>query len=157
MRSASEPLPVSLRRGSAPLRRTLVVAVIAALGALIGLGAFTFVYARGYSYLLDDPTACANCHVMRENFTAWEVSSHRSVTCNGCHTPHDLVGKYATKAEHGARHSWVFTLGDPQVIRITPRSLEVVERNCVSCHEDTLGMTAPGTCSTCHRGVGHIP
>ena len=38
-----------------------------------------------------------------------------------------------------------------------PRSLEVVERNCVACHDDTLGMTEPGTCSTCHRGVGHIP
>jgi cytochrome c nitrite reductase small subunit len=35
------------------------------LGLAAGLGAFTFVYARGYSYLSNDPSACANCHIMR--------------------------------------------------------------------------------------------
>ena len=36
------------------------------LGAAAGLGAYTFVYARGWSCLTNDPRACANCHVMNE-------------------------------------------------------------------------------------------
>jgi cytochrome c nitrite reductase small subunit len=32
------------------------------LGLAVGLGAYTFVYARGYAYLSNDPAACANCH-----------------------------------------------------------------------------------------------
>jgi cytochrome c nitrite reductase small subunit len=144
------------------LAGALSIVLALALGVPIGLGAFTFGYARGYSYLLDDPKACVNCHVMRDNYNAWSVSSHRSVTCNGCHTPHDLVGKYYVKAEHGVAHSWAFTFTDPQVIRIKQGSLEVVERNCIECHQATVATTfagmsghGEGRCNVCHRGVGH--
>ena len=34
------------------------------IGLALGVGAYTFVYAKGYSYLSNDPQACANCHVM---------------------------------------------------------------------------------------------
>jgi len=37
-----------------------------ALGLLMGVGGYTFIYARGASYMTDDPAACANCHVMNE-------------------------------------------------------------------------------------------
>jgi cytochrome c nitrite reductase small subunit len=37
-----------------------------AVGVVIGLGGYTFLYARGASYLTDHPAACANCHIMRE-------------------------------------------------------------------------------------------
>jgi cytochrome c nitrite reductase small subunit len=157
-------------------------AFVAVVGILVGLGTYTFVYARGYSYLFDDPTACVNCHVMREQYQTWEISSHRGVTCNGCHTPHDLVGKYLVKAENGFAHAWVFTLGDPQVIQIRHRSRAVVEANCVECHTGTIAGTfldvhhgkehgtldtlkllvAPPSeaegprCSTCHSDVGHV-
>ena len=40
---------------------TLLLAVLA--GAVIGLGGYIFVYAKGYSYLSNDPQACTNCHV----------------------------------------------------------------------------------------------
>lgn len=134
-----------------------------ALGVLIGVAGFTFSYAKGSSYLVDDPNACVNCHVMREEFNSWQVSVHRSVTCNDCHVPHDLVGKYVTKAEHGVRHSWVFTLGDPQVIRIKPSSLEIVQENCIRCHETKVspmlqfqsGHESNDRCTHCHRGVAH--
>ena len=43
------------------------------------LGVYTFAYARGWSYLTDNPAACANCHVMREQFDGWLKSSHRAV------------------------------------------------------------------------------
>ena len=44
-------------------------AILVALGAgvALGVGGYTFVYARGASYLTNDPAACVNCHVMREH------------------------------------------------------------------------------------------
>ncbi len=138
----------------------LAVALAVSLGGLIGLGGYTFVYARGYSYLLDDPAACVNCHVMRENYSSWVVSSHRTVTCNGCHTPHEVVPKYLTKAENGFAHSFAFTFEKPEVIRIKSVSLGVVEANCVTCHEGMISGTFLATggepgCVRCHRSTGH--
>jgi cytochrome c nitrite reductase small subunit len=37
-------------------------------GLLVGLGLYTFVYAKGASYLTNDPAACVNCHVMNEQY-----------------------------------------------------------------------------------------
>jgi hypothetical protein len=86
-------------------RMRVVIAVC--LGLLAGMGGYTFVYARGYSYLTNDPAACANCHVMRDHFVAWTRSSHANVaTCNDCHTPPGVIAKYATKAENGFWHSF---------------------------------------------------
>jgi cytochrome c nitrite reductase small subunit len=140
--------------------RVLRLAALLVVGVMIGLGGFTLVYAKGYSYLVDDPEACVNCHIMRDNMSSWTVSSHRTITCNGCHTPHELVPKYLTKAEHGVAHSWAFTFGDPQVVRIKQRSLDVVEHNCVQCHDAMtanlrmVDASAPD-CVRCHATVGH--
>ena len=92
------------------------------VGLLIGIGSYTFVYAKGYSYLTNDPRACANCHIMQDHFDAWTRSSHRSVAvCNDCHTPPGLVPKYMTKARNGFWHSFYFTTGRyPDPLRITP-------------------------------------
>jgi cytochrome c nitrite reductase small subunit len=66
----------------------LTVLTALAVGLAIGISGFTFVYARGASYLTDNPQACANCHVMEEQFSSWLRSSHRNVAvCNDCHTP----------------------------------------------------------------------
>ena len=40
--------------------RLLIVAAVL-VGLTIGIGGYTFVYAKGYSYLSNDPQACANC------------------------------------------------------------------------------------------------
>ncbi len=150
---------MSLGRGSAsPL---LLAALAAALGVAIGLGTFTFVYGEGLSYLSDDPAACTNCHVMRDNYGSWLASSHKGVTCNDCHVPHDLVGKYMAKAEHGLRHSSAFTLGDVQVLHITQKSRDDVQGNCVRCHEQSVSLIYQPDrggvmdCSRCHWSVGH--
>jgi cytochrome c nitrite reductase small subunit len=56
------------------------------LGLAAGLGAYTFIYAKGGSYLINDPAVCANCHVMNEHYSGWIRSSHRAVAvCNDCH------------------------------------------------------------------------
>ena len=56
-------------------RPTLLVVLAVVVGVALGLGSFTFVYARGSSYLTNDPAACANCHIMREHFDAWRKSA----------------------------------------------------------------------------------
>ena len=142
-------------------RATLIVGLV--VGLAIGLGMYTFVYAKGYSYLTNDPNACQNCHVMREYYDGWEKSSHHSVAaCNDCHTPHNLVGKYAIKATNGFFHSLAFTSGRfPDIIQIKGYNHRVTESACRSCHEDiTLAIAGPhGTkelgCVRCHYNVGH--
>jgi nitrite reductase (cytochrome c-552) len=50
---------------------------------------------------------------MEDNYSAWLTSSHHTVaTCNDCHAPHDLLGKYPIKATNGFFHSLAFTTGD---------------------------------------------
>ena len=54
-----------------------------AIGMVTAVGGYTFIYAKGYSYLTNDPAACANCHVMEDHYRAWMKSSHRAVAaCN---------------------------------------------------------------------------
>ena len=145
-------------------RMALVLALM--IGLATGLGAFTFVYARGYSYLSNDPGACANCHIMREHFDAWNKSSHRNVaTCNDCHTPHDLVGKYTVKAKNGFWHSFYFTTGRyPDPLRITAGNREVTADGCRYCHAQIVAAIEHpdatekerSNCVRCHEYVGHL-
>ncbi len=156
------------------------------VGMTLGLGLFTFGYAKGASYLTNDPEACANCHIMNEHFAAWLKGSHHSVaTCNDCHTPHDLVGKYAVKARNGFWHSFYFTVGGfPDPLRITEGNREVTEGACRYCHVEITAAIDHGvgtvsdapriegappvapavhaaladepiSCIRCHRYVGH--
>src|SRR5262245_29134455 len=110
------------------------------LGLAAGVGAYTFLYARGWSYLTNDPSACANCHVMDEQFTGWIRSSHRSVAvCNDCHTPPGLLGKYLTKARNGFWHSFYFTMGGfPEPIQITAHNRDITEQACRKCHQSIV-------------------
>ena len=146
------------------LQTVLNVVVGLAIGAVLGIGGFTFIYARGYSYMTDDPQACVNCHVMREQFDGWVKSSHRSVaTCNDCHTPPGTVGKYVTKARNGFWHSFYFTTGTfHEPIQITPRNRDVTEQACRKCHS-AVTATIEGhgdqgdlSCIRCHSRVGHF-
>jgi len=92
------------------LGRRLVVVAAVLFGITLGLGVYTFGYARGASYLTTDPAACANCHVMEEHFAAWQKSSHRAAaTCRDCHMPHGPIGKYATKAANRFLPSLAYT------------------------------------------------
>lgn len=142
-------------------QRWLYVLLALALGGAVGLGSFTFVYAEGYSYLRDDPQVCANCHVMYEQYDAWQKSSHKDVaSCNDCHTPHDgIVGKYWVKATNGFWHSFYFTTGTfPDPIRIRDHNRKVTESTCRHCHADvadSMGHTSSLPCTRCHANVGH--
>jgi len=141
-----------------------MLALTGLLGLAAGIGGYTFLYAQGGAYLTDDPAACANCHIMSEQYNGWIKSSHRSVaTCNDCHTPPGFIPKYLTKASNGFWHSFAFTSGNfPEPLRIKPHNREITERACRKCHEeivDAIEGPHPKTemlsCLRCHRSVGH--
>ncbi len=145
--------------------KTVSLVLGALLGVAAGISAYTFVYARGASYLTNDPTACANCHVMQGHYDAWQHSSHRAVaTCNDCHAPHTLVGKYVTKGINGFNHSWAFTTGRfHEPIRKTAFNERIIEGACRSCHQEIVQMidhaphaSEPLSCIRCHPSVGHM-
>ena len=146
-------------------RMVFAIAVLV-LGAALGLGSYTFAYARGWAYLTDNSRACANCHVMNEQYDGWIKSSHRSVAvCNDCHVPHSLVAKYATKASNGFWHSFYFTTDHiPEPIRALPASRAIAEVNCRRCHQpvvEAMGTPAHAgsrdiSCIRCHGSVGHL-
>ncbi|MBI4871915.1 MAG: cytochrome c nitrite reductase small subunit [Candidatus Riflebacteria bacterium] len=147
-----------------PSSRALAVLLGAVIGACGGLGMYTFVYAKGASYLTNDPAACANCHVMRGHHDAWLKGSHRSVaTCNDCHLSPHLAGKLYTKASNGFWHSYGFTTGwFPDPIRIKGSNRAVVEATCRKCHQDIVeAIDSPAnhrtgeSCVRCHQNVGH--
>jgi cytochrome c nitrite reductase small subunit len=148
-----------------PSRLSFLVAIL--IGALLGVGGYAFIYAKGYSYLLNDPAACANCHVMRGQYDAWIKSSHHSAaTCNDCHTPDNLAGKYAVKASNGFFHSFYFTTNSyPDTIEITRFDREVTENACRRCHTSVTEAIDAGNihgsaqgiaCTRCHDSVGHL-
>jgi len=114
--------------------------------------------------MTNDPSACANCHIMQDYYDAWIKSSHRSVAvCNDCHTPKGFVAKYATKASNGFWHSFAFTSGRfPDPLRIKPHNREITEQACRKCHSEIVeAIETPQeesqqlSCIRCHSSVGH--
>ena len=118
--------------------RALAIFVV---GSLFGVGVFTFGYAKGASYLSNDPATCINCHA-----------------------PHDnVVHKWLVKGENGFWHALKFTTGwYPENIEIRESNLKVTNNACLYCHADyvdEIHMTRPErqqvTCTQCHSDVGH--
>jgi len=143
--------------------RRLILAI--ALGILLGTGVFTFRYAEGLSYFSTDPAACVNCHIMQPQYDSWQKASHHGVArCVDCHLPHGFVEKYVAKASNGYYHSKGFTFQDfPEPIRIKGANREILQENCLHCHEDLVHELVAGAttaddavaCVHCHRSVGH--
>ena len=140
------------------------IMLIGLLGVAAGLGIFTFGYAQGASYFSDNPETCMNCHVMRDQFEAWNHSVHRRVaTCNDCHTPHGFPDKWIGKGINGFNHSVAFTLNnfhDP--ITINDFNADIVQQSCLYCHGELLDTVYQHvsvddslTCISCHADVGH--
>lgn len=135
------------------------------LGAFFGGASYVAYLSNAVSYMSDDPRACINCHIMVPMYASWQHSSHaRVAVCNDCHVPHDSVfRKYYFKANDGLRHSYLFTTRqERQVIQAIPESREVIQANCVRCHEPVLKqaeMTSSHRfdrpCIDCHREVPH--
>ncbi len=146
--------------------------VTISVGVIFGLAFYIFYISNAASYLSDDPETCVNCHVMNPQYATWFHSSHRErANCNDCHVPHDNVfNKYFFKAKDGLRHATMFTLRqEPQVIFIKEEGAEVVQDNCIRCHNNVITdnkmlsktktfdhfRTDGRKCWECHREVPH--
>jgi cytochrome c nitrite reductase small subunit len=163
MSDDKNPVPsvAAFRRNPVALISVVAAAMI---GVGLGIGAFTFGYAQGWSYLSNDPAACANCHVMQGHYDSWQNSSHRHLAvCNDCHLPHDSIGKWVTKTDNGFFHSVAFTLENfPEPIQIKPRNRRVTQDACMYCHAEVAHQMLPSeddgevlSCAHCHSDVGH--
>jgi len=148
----------------------------ALLGAALGIGITTFNYASGLSYLSNDPAACVNCHIMRDEYDAWRKGPHHAfATCNDCHVPPHFPQKYVAKALNGYHHSTGFTfqpsrpdspgakLVFEEPIRIKAKNSQILQDNCLRCHGAFVHDVVRGStfaddairCVHCHRGAGH--
>lgn len=146
------------------------------VGALGGIGLFTFSYANGPAYLGSDPETCAQCHIMNDQFDSWRKGPHHAVaTCNDCHLPTDFPAKYVAKGMNGYHHSKGFTLQSPtpdepgartvfdEPIRIKDFNSQLLQDNCLRCHGDVVHDIVRGStwaddsirCVHCHNAVGH--
>jgi cytochrome c nitrite reductase small subunit len=146
--------------------RVAIIVLGVLVGLAVGIGGYTFIYAKGYSPH-ERSAACANCHVMNDYYAGWMKGPLRSVAvCNDCHAPHNFVGKYATKATNGFWHSFYFTTGRyPDHLEIKPRNLRIADGACLHCHTEItdaiLEHPAHGehertSCVRCHWDVGHM-
>ena len=144
-------------------RRPVLFMAAFLLGAPVGLGLYLLHYAAAFSYFSNDPMACINCHVMRDQFENWNHSSHKAfAVCNDCHTPKAFADKWIVKGINGWNHSVAFTTGNfPDPIHINKMNSRVVQSRCVSCHEtlvSAIHRNASGEerlCFDCHKNVGH--
>lgn len=146
-------------------RAALLAAVALLAGLLFSMGSYTFVYARGYSYMSDRSEACTNCHVMQGQYDGWIKGSHKHVAnCNDCHTPPGTAAKYLSKAMNGYNHSWAFSTGrykEPLLINDTNRN--ITEKACLKCHQEVFhngSIAEPSSinreqCLRCHSETGH--
>jgi cytochrome c nitrite reductase small subunit len=151
-------------RGVLAWSGVLSVLLAVMLGLVCGVGAFTFGYGKGASYLSNNPSSCVHCHVMQDHYNSWQKSSHRHVAvCNDCHLPHDAIGKMVTKADNGFFHSLAFTLENfHEPIQIKPRNRRVTQNSCLHCHADFVHQMLPAEpegqtllCIHCHSDTGH--
>ena len=144
------------------------LALACGIGAVLGLGSYTFDYGEGLSYFSTNPVACANCHIMNDQYDSWtKAGHHQAAVCVDCHLPHAFIPKYIAKADNGYRHSKGFTFMDfHEPIMIKPRNAEILQENCLRCHGEFVHEIVAGSkskhaasegisCVHCHRGVGH--
>ena len=143
-------------RGARVLRNPLTWALLAAVAAL---GVFVFV-TDAPAYAGTASETCANCHVMDSMYENHFHAPHRAWTeCADCHLPHEnVVAYYFEKGRQGMHDVYVFSTGrTPELIRLSQNSGQIVQRNCIRCHTDTVETIMQGAqpferrCWDCHR------
>ncbi len=137
--------------------------ILAIAAAVISLGFFVFV-TDAPAYAGSAPETCANCHAMDSQYENWYHAPHEKFTeCVDCHLPHEnKVVYYLEKGRQGAKDVYAFTTGNiPVAIRASDRSKQIIQTNCIRCHEQTVESVMMGPqpfdrhCWDCHRNVAH--
>ncbi|MFP4072244.1 MAG: cytochrome c nitrite reductase small subunit [Desulfovibrionales bacterium] len=127
---------------------------------LAAVGAFVMLGPPGLLARTETPEFCSSCHVMQSQYEAWfHEGAHRSAQCVDCHLPHDNVFMYYLwKSIDGMRDIIVFHSGTvPETIEISDHGQEVLQGNCVRCHETTVWrIDKERNCWDCHRRLSHL-
>lgn len=110
----------------------------------------------------DTDEFCSSCHVMSTAYNTFKDSTHAHLECNDCHAPSDsLTRKIIFKARAGFHDIYMNTFNAdeiPEVFHVTEASRQVINENCISCHQSTITNVAHDAkedCSDCHRYVPH--
>ena len=139
------------------------VAIVISITALIIVAGALMVASDFTAYLGSNPATCNNCHLMDAAYEGWYHSTHSSwATCVDCHAPHAFIPKYLFKAYSGYNHVTGFLFKEhPVILRAKPLSKDIVQDNCIGCHETAVEDIAFGFmneeryCFECHRTVAH--
>jgi len=108
----------------------------------------------------DKSEYCIGCHVMEAEYEAWMHSgAHRRKDCVDCHLPNEnKFVHYLWKSIDGLKDLIVFHSGQvPEQIKISSHGREVLQNNCIRCHETTVMVIDTGRkCWNCHKRISHI-
>ena len=135
--------------------------VILAVGALAAAGIAAFVLFGPPQMLAktSTPDFCVSCHVMESEYQAWShAGAHRRKICVDCHLPNENKAVHLVwKTLDGLKDVALFYSGRvPERIQLTEHGKEVVQANCIRCHEATVAMIREDRpCWTCHRRIAH--
>lgn len=154
------------REALAPLgRRPVFLATFGMAGVAIG-GVLLF---SGFSFWwTSQPSFCDRCHVMNKYVDTWEVSPHKNVTCENCHTTPGLFGFIGGKIS-GLQVVMNYIRGEYEDYSF---NAAVSNASCLQCHEEVLernihteesGVAVShlnivemgGKCISCHSTVAH--
>jgi len=128
---------------------SLALAVVLVAGTAMGFAMQT----------TDQATFCGSCHVMREAAWTHKQSIHAKLACNECHAPADLSAKIPFKVATGSADITAnLAKHYSDVIHAQKKHKDVVNANCLRCHETTtttVAMDSKPYCVDCHRSVPH--
>jgi cytochrome c nitrite reductase small subunit len=137
--------------------------IIALVIAFLALAYFAYV-TDAAAYGGSAPETCANCHVMDSQYENWYHGAHQDwAKCTDCHLPHENpVAYYAEKGRQGMKDTYAFVTGNiPAAIRANDQTKEIVQANCIHCHEESVETIVMGPqpfdryCWECHRDTAH--
>jgi nitrate/TMAO reductase-like tetraheme cytochrome c subunit len=129
--------------------------------AFISLTALAAIFAASVS----TPSMCGQCHVINKPYNQWRVSTHKSITCTGCHYEPGIYG-YISGSFHGSENLIAFIFKAPSTLQST-----VLNKTCLNCHYDVKRKSLTGerqilvkhkeiiqaglSCVECHGSVAH--
>jgi cytochrome c nitrite reductase small subunit len=103
---------------------------------------------------------CISCHVMEAQYEAWmHAGAHRRKACVDCHLPNEnKFVHYLWKSIDGLKDLIIFHSGHvPEQIIISSHGQEVLQNNCIRCHETTVMLIdTKRKCWNCHKRISHI-
>ena len=129
------------------------------LGGLVA--GVVIVAALAYGMRVSDTRPfCSSCHIMQEAAITHKLSTHANLSCNDCHTPHNLMAKLPFKAKEGLRDFFANVQGKDVPLGPNDTTRAVVNANCIACHTatntDVASMNVKPYCVDCHRNVAHM-